>query len=174
MASASKASANARMSDAFKSEAGAFDLPSILVGVVVVGILTAGVLASIFGVIPFAQDKGAQQDLGAVVTAQGVYLAASTEQYGENVNTYAADLDRLAESGVDLIGDKVAEEGDIKMEGKVGNFVAVTESGSGKFFMVSGVDNTPKEIAGADINAAFEAAKIEAGYAAAPEDTPAG
>ncbi|WP_422758831.1 hypothetical protein [Paenarthrobacter sp. C1] len=37
---------------ALGAENDAFDLPSIMVGVVVVGILVAGVLASIFGVIP--------------------------------------------------------------------------------------------------------------------------
>lgn len=56
-------------------EAGAFDLPSILVGVVVVGVLVAGVLASIFGVIPFAQDNGAKQDLDSIRTAQGTMKA---------------------------------------------------------------------------------------------------
>lgn len=171
MVAASKASTNARMSDVFKSEAGAFDLPSILVGVVVVGILTAGVLASIFGVIPFAQDKGAQQDLGAVVTAQGVYLAASTEQYKENVNTYAADLDTLAADGVDLIGDKIAADAKIKMVGGVGDFAAAVESGSGKFFIVTGTDNAPREAEDATtIEEAFSAAKTEAGITAAPAD----
>lgn len=57
---------------AIRSQAGAFDLPSIITGVVVVGILAAGVLAAIFGVIPFAQDKAAQQDLDTVRTAEGV------------------------------------------------------------------------------------------------------
>lgn len=172
MVAASKASTNARMSDAFTNESGAFDLPSIITGVVVVGILTAGVLASIFGIIPFAQDKGAQQDLGSIVTAQGVYLAASTEQYGEKVNTYAADLDALAAEGVDLIGDKVAEKGDILMAGKVGDFVAVTESGSGKFYQVSGTDNSPQEIEAASLEAAFTAAKAAAGIVVAPPVLP--
>lgn len=57
---------------ALRSQTGAFDLPSILVGVVVVGILTAGVLAAVFGVIPFAQDNAAKQDLDSVRTAEGV------------------------------------------------------------------------------------------------------
>ncbi len=54
------------------NEAGAFDLPSILTGAVVVGVLTVGVLGSIFGVIPFAQDNSAKQDLSAIKTAEGV------------------------------------------------------------------------------------------------------
>lgn len=61
--------------DALRAEGGAFDLPSILVGVVVVGVLTAGVLASIFGVIPFSQNHSAKQDIGAVTSAQGVSKA---------------------------------------------------------------------------------------------------
>lgn len=61
--------------DAFRNEAGAFDLPSILIGVVVVGVLTAGVLATIFGIIPYTQDQGIRQDLSAVGTAQGVAKA---------------------------------------------------------------------------------------------------
>jgi hypothetical protein len=58
-----------------RSARGAFDLPSIIAGVVVVGILTAGVLAAIFGVIPFAQDNGAKQDLAAIRTAEGTARA---------------------------------------------------------------------------------------------------
>lgn len=61
-----------RIRRALRSASGAFDLPSIITGVVVVGILAAGVFAAIFGVIPFAQDHGARQDLSAVRTAEGV------------------------------------------------------------------------------------------------------
>jgi DNA-dependent RNA polymerase auxiliary subunit epsilon len=61
-----------RTRTALRSARGAFDLPSIITAVVVVGVLTAGVLAAIFGVIPFAQDNGAKQDLAAVRTAEGV------------------------------------------------------------------------------------------------------
>jgi alpha-tubulin suppressor-like RCC1 family protein len=76
-----------RIRRALRSARGAFDLPSILVGVVVVGILTAGVLAAVFAVIPFAQDNGAKQDLAAARTAEGVakakdgkYMAAGALQ----------------------------------------------------------------------------------------------
>lgn len=65
----------ARLRSILRSAAGAFDLPSIITGVVVVGVLTAGVLATIFGIIPFAQENGAKQDLAAVRTAEGVALA---------------------------------------------------------------------------------------------------
>lgn len=60
-----------------RNERGAFDLPSILIGVVVVAVLTAGVLAAVFGAIPFAQEEGAKQDLASVRTAEGTQLAQS-------------------------------------------------------------------------------------------------
>ncbi|MCC3299237.1 hypothetical protein LJ757_15715, partial [Arthrobacter sp. zg-Y453] len=58
-----------------KQSSGAFDLPSIMTGVIVVGILAAGVLAAIFGVIPYAQNNGAKQDLSSIRTAEGVAKA---------------------------------------------------------------------------------------------------
>jgi hypothetical protein len=54
-----------------RGQSGAFDLPSILVGVVTVGFLTVGILVAIFGVIPFAQDNAARQDLGATRPPKG-------------------------------------------------------------------------------------------------------
>jgi type II secretory pathway pseudopilin PulG len=130
---ASKSAAKVRVADAFKNEAGAFDLPSILVGVVVVGVLTAGVLASIFGVIPFAQDKGAQQDLGAITTAQGVYKAQITEglSYGENL---------LALQNADLVGDGITN---VVTAGIAGEWAAASKSNSGKFFVVTSKNTTP-------------------------------
>jgi alpha-tubulin suppressor-like RCC1 family protein/type II secretory pathway pseudopilin PulG len=65
----------ARSRRILRSSRGAFDLPSIIAGVVVVGILTAGVLAAVFGVIPFAQENAAKQDLAAIRTAEGVARA---------------------------------------------------------------------------------------------------
>jgi type II secretory pathway pseudopilin PulG len=141
---ASKSAANVRIADAFKNEAGAFDLPSILVGVVVVGVLTAGVLASIFGVIPFAQDKGAQQDLGAIVTAEGVYKAQS--------NGYT-DLDGLkatAPAGSGRAGDLVSDSLDATKisvkSSNVGVFAAATKSGSGKVFYLTDANTNAAQI----------------------------
>lgn len=56
-----------------------------------VGILTAGVLASVFGVIPFAQDLGAKQDLGSVRTAQAV-SKVNTGRFTDSAGLAAAQL----------------------------------------------------------------------------------
>ncbi|MET4144347.1 hypothetical protein [Arthrobacter sp. UYCo732] len=139
---ASKSAAKVRVADAFKNEAGAFDLPSILVGVVVVGVLTAGVLASIFGVIPFAQDKGAQQDLGAITTAQGVYKAQETEGV-----SYAADLGALQAKS--LVGQGITN---VATAGAAGEWAAASKSASGKFFTVTSKNTTPVDVTDVDID----------------------
>jgi type II secretory pathway pseudopilin PulG len=139
---ASKSAAKVRVADAFKNEAGAFDLPSILVGVVVVGVLTAGVLASIFGVIPFAQDKGAQQDLGAITTAQGVHKAQITEGA-----SYAGDLAKLQTEN--LVGQGITN---IAVAGTAGEWAAASKSNSGKFFAVTSKNTTPVDVSAVDID----------------------
>jgi type II secretory pathway pseudopilin PulG len=149
---ASNSAAKLRVADAFKNEAGAFDLPSILVGVVVVGVLTAGVLASIFGVIPFAQDKGAQQDLGAVVTAEGVFKA-QTNGYADLAGLQAP---APAGSGVagDLISDSVKNLSVIK-GASGGSFTAATKSGSGHIFYITDANTNPTDAGDATAIAAL-------------------
>lgn len=107
---------------ALGAEKGAFDLPSILVGVVVVGILVAGVLASIFGVIPFAQNKGAQQDLDAIRTAQGT-MKAKDGAFGNRA--------ALAGSGYVSLPDSAVVDSDGK------GFCASVTSQSGKKFRIT-------------------------------------
>jgi surface protein len=60
-----------------RSAAGAFDLTSVLVGAAVVAILVGGAAAVVFGVIPYAQDQAAKQDLDAVKTSQGITRVGS-------------------------------------------------------------------------------------------------
>jgi type II secretory pathway pseudopilin PulG len=133
---ASNSAAKLRVADAFKNEAGAFDLPSILVGVVVVGVLTAGVLASIFGVIPFAQDKGAQQDLGAITTAEGVYKAQTTEG-----KSYGADLAAL--QAANLVGAGITN---VAAAGDSDEWAAVSISKSGQVFAVTSKNTSPANV----------------------------
>ncbi|ACL42095.1 hypothetical protein Achl_4144 (plasmid) [Pseudarthrobacter chlorophenolicus A6] len=131
---ATKSAAKVRIADAFKNEDGAFDLPSILVGVVVVGILTAGVLASIFGVIPFAQDKAAQQDLGAVVTAEGTYKAQQSPiAYGTEAQLGTGNL---------LTADALTK---VVIESDGAHWAATATSGSGKTYLATDVAPTPIE-----------------------------
>lgn len=117
-------------------EGGAFDLPSILVGVVVVGVLTAGVLASIFGVIPFAQDTGAKQDLSAITTAQGVNMA--------NEGTYG-DFASLASNNLLPAGtDPLKTDAKVTANG----WGAAAKSPSGKVYLATNSATAPVDVTG--------------------------
>ncbi|GAA4034912.1 hypothetical protein GCM10023063_18960 [Arthrobacter methylotrophus] len=127
--------------------AGAFDLPSILVGVVVVGILTAGVLASIFGVIPFAQDNAAKQDAAAARTAEGV-AKTKDGRYMDTTDLIAAGY--LSQPAASAAGATPGDGGFERASSVVPNlhyaagvdaakgcFLVLSRSGSGAMFYIS-------------------------------------
>ena len=116
-----------------KHQSGAFDLPSILIGVAVVAILAVGVMAAVFGVIPWAQDRAAQQDLAAVSTAQGTAYA-----HGGSF----ADKAALIGAGWLGQGTPAALETRADPEGKC--YVAVTASKTGDRFIVSSGKPAPR------------------------------
>lgn len=116
-----------------RNESGAFDLPSILVGVVVVGILTAGILAAIFGVIPFAQDKSAQQDLDAIRNAEGVSKAQTS---------LFKTTGGLVDAG--LLPEQGKAAADVDAPGSC--YAAVAKSGSGKIFFTTSATPSAEEL----------------------------
>jgi type II secretory pathway pseudopilin PulG len=69
------------------AEHGVIDLASIMVGVIIVGILSAGIVATVFALIPFTQDKAAEQALSAVSTAESVQYSFSS---GDGAGIYAS------------------------------------------------------------------------------------
>jgi len=112
------------------TEDGAFDLPSIITGIVAVGILVAGVLATVFGAITFAQDNVTKQDLASIITAQGVSKAkdgAFTDQSGLLSSGYASSVPNSAV---------------IQSDG--GSFCASMTSGSGSRFRVTSEVHDPQ------------------------------
>lgn len=133
----------------FRNESGAFDLPSILVGVVVVGILTAGVLAAIFGVIPFAQDKGAQQDLDSIRTAEGV---AKAQKGG-----YKTSPELISEG---LIPGQGKAAADIDAGGTC--YAAVAKSGSGNFFFSTSITPSVKQLSDPSAVGCVSSAQVQA------------
>jgi Leucine-rich repeat (LRR) protein/type II secretory pathway pseudopilin PulG len=153
-----------KASAGLNNEAGAFDLPSILVGVTVVGVLTAGVLASVFGVIPYAQDAGAKQDLSAVRTAQGTAKA----QKGAFLNQSA-----LSGSGlVGNLGDRITVTSSSGAQ-----FCATATSQTGKIFSITESISEPVEDNFCDVwtipDPVLRAAVVAKLAAAAPGIAPA-
>ena len=118
-----------------KKQSGAFDLPSVLIGVAVVAILAIGVMATIFGIVPYAQNKAAEQNLSAVVTAQGTYYA----QYADTTSQYTnlAGLQAVELLGNDIKTDTVAVVGDQDQ------WAIATVSASGQAYIATNDKPTP-------------------------------
>lgn len=71
-----------------KTEGGAIDLASIMVGVLVIGIIGGVIAATVFAVIPWSQDQAASQALASVSTAESVQYSFSS---GQGTAAYATD-----------------------------------------------------------------------------------
>ena len=71
--------AKGNVKEAFKNEEGAIDLASIMVGIIVIGLIGGVIAATVFAVIPWAQDNAAKQQLDSVAAAQSAYIGLSTD-----------------------------------------------------------------------------------------------
>ena len=132
-----------RLHKTIKSEQGAIDLSSIMVGIVVIGLIGGVIAATVFSVIPWAQDKAAQQQLDSVAVAQAAYKAkasdpATAQAEGFIANSYA-DSANLASQGLLLEGDSYCT---IPRDG---GYIAFSQSASGKIFTISDQNTSPAE-----------------------------
>lgn len=64
----------------FKSSKAAIDLASIMVGVVVIGLIGGVIAATVFAVIPWAQDTAARKQVDEVSNAQNAFAGLSIAQ----------------------------------------------------------------------------------------------
>jgi type II secretory pathway pseudopilin PulG len=85
---AQKKVTHGNMSKAFKNEEGAIDLASIMVGIIVIGLIGGVIAATVFAVIPWAQDNAAKQQLDAVNTAQSAKAGLNDGKYSANLGTF--------------------------------------------------------------------------------------
>lgn len=74
--------------EVFVNDNGAIDLASIMVGIIVIGLIGAIIAATIFAVIPWAQDNAAKQQLDSVKAAEDAYRGLAEDsgisKYGNN------------------------------------------------------------------------------------------
>lgn len=76
----------------FINDEGAVDLASIMVGIIVIGIIGGVIAATIFAVVPWAQDNAAKASLSAVQQAENVYSgldASGNTAAGKAVSSFA-------------------------------------------------------------------------------------
>jgi hypothetical protein len=127
----SRKSSFSRAKRAFRNEEGAIDLASIMVGIIVIGLIGGVIAATVFAVIPWAQDNAAKQQLDAVVTAQSA-------KAGMNDGKYSTDLGSFLDTSSTKVGLR-SNNNDC--------YGAFVTSASGNNFYVSSAKTQPVKIA---------------------------
>jgi type II secretory pathway pseudopilin PulG len=129
-----------------RSSRAAIDLMSIMVGIIVIGIIGGVIAATVFAVIPWAQDNAAKQSLQAVKIAEDVYSGFKASPNGNSsaslvnsARTTVARADAKANYGTyqQLVEQKLLQEKDT-VGADVGAdkscYVAASLSETGKVF----------------------------------------
>lgn len=121
----------------WRNSYGAIDLVSIIAGIVIVGIIGSVVGATIFGVIPWVQDKAAKNALLSISQAESTYSGYNKTG---NSDTYLT-LDDLVANGYVMASNKA--------KATVNNmndcFVSVSLSDTGKVFWSDSYTNVIKQ-----------------------------
>lgn len=145
LATAKSRVSNGSIKEAFKNEDGAIDLASIMVGIIVIGIIGGVIAATVFAVIPWAQDNAAKGQLDTVATAESAYLGFTSET---GTAVYGSEADLLAPSTTTAPGSQgkalFTDSGATRAAGQVAivvtttagvsNYTAYSKSSSGKYF----------------------------------------
>ena len=120
--------------EAFKNEDGAIDLASIMVGIIVIGIIGGVIAATVFAVIPWAQDNAAKGVLDSVATAESAYLGfAEGKAYATETQLNApANINGAGTSP--LFTDSTVGSVAIVLDTTGVGYTAYTKSPTGKFF----------------------------------------
>jgi len=129
------------------AEHGVIDLASIMVGVIIVGILSAGIVATVFALIPFTQDKAAEQALSAVSTAESVqYSFSSGDGAGTFVELYGTDGLTTAGNAADEI--LLQDSKQIFVESDGVTYTAYSVSPTGNLYTIDNSGATAEFAAG--------------------------
>jgi type II secretory pathway pseudopilin PulG len=143
LANAKAKAARGNVKEAFKNEAGAIDLASIMVGIIVIGLIGGVIAATVFAVIPWAQNNAAKQQLDSVVSAQSAFLGLSADKAADaDRNKYGSKAE-LATAGL------LANVTDLNIKATKPaagpTYVAVVKSATGDYFSVT--DKATKPVA---------------------------
>jgi type II secretory pathway pseudopilin PulG len=139
---------NHNIKQAFKNEAGAIDLASIMVGIIVIGLIGGVIAATVFAVIPWAQDNAAKQQLDSAVTAQSAYLGLSADGpqanvSGSTINSYGTKANLASAGLLDSTAPISIVVG--KDAANAPHYGVVIKSASGGYFAVSDTKTKPTD-----------------------------
>jgi type II secretory pathway pseudopilin PulG len=135
LANAKAKAARGNVKEAFKNEAGAIDLASIMVGIIVIGLIGGVIAATVFAVIPWAQNNAAKQQLDSVVSAQSAFLGLSADKTADaDRNKYGTKAELATAGLLATVPDL-----NIKATKTAGTptYVAVVKSATGDYFKVT-------------------------------------
>ena len=158
LANAKAKVASGNVKEAFKNEAGAIDLASIMVGIIVIGLIGGVIAATVFAVIPWAQDNAAKQQLDSIAAAQSSYVGLSADKGdarfggGDASGTYALNKKVGGETGAGaVVAESLFDGGSAKVgvgywgSGNAAHYAAAAKSASGKTFYITDAKTQPTQ-----------------------------
>lgn len=130
----------------FKGESGAIDLASIMVGIIVIGLIGGVIAATVFAVIPWAQDNAAKQQLDSIVQAENAYFGLSAADpsplpVGHKTNVFGTSAE-LANANLLFPGPRycATTPSDSK------SYTGYSQSYSGNIFTVTDKNSKPVQL----------------------------
>jgi type II secretory pathway pseudopilin PulG len=155
LANAKNKATSGSVKAAFTNEDGAIDLASIMVGIIVIGLIGGVIAATVFAVIPWAQDNAAKQQLDSVASAESAYIGLSTDggaqqNFASLGNKTAGDGKLTSPDGANTLfdGSGLGANVAVVANGTAGNnahYGAAVKSASGKVFYITDRKTQPTQ-----------------------------
>lgn len=161
-----------KISHVFRNEDGAIDLASIMVGVIVIGLIGGVTAATVFAVIPWAQDNAAKQQLDSLVSAENAYMGLSSASPSPLPLGYVANS---FGNSAELAAAKLMGTGPnycviTPADGK--SYTAYSKSASSKVFQVTDKNTKAEPFAGSVPDPLPADCQFLAGVTSTPTPTP--
>jgi hypothetical protein len=152
-----------KLHQVLKSSRAAIDLASIMVGIIVIGLIGSVIAATVFAVIPWAQNNAAKQQLDSVVSAESSYRGLSADKDTNLQNAASSPTSQSDPNQVVLNSTFTGSAGLAKnnlltlntnglycviatADGK--DYHAYSKSGSGQWFYATSGKTQPSEYTG--------------------------
>jgi surface protein len=150
-----------------KSSRAAIDLASIMVGIIVIGLIGGVISATVFAVIPWAQDNAAKQQLDPIASAESAYRGLSTSKDASLQDSLSsapagtADPNQVVLNSTFTGSAGLAKNSLLSLsptgtycviattDGK--DYHAYSKSGSGKWFYATSSKTQPSEYTGGNV-----------------------
>lgn len=125
-----------------RSSRAAIDLASIMVGVIIIGLIGGVIAATVFVVIPWAQDNAAKQQIESIHTAENALYGLSSDTQVELQGGAAASS--FGDSSILQANSLLQKNANycVRQTENGKNYIAYSKSGSGKVFTASNSNKT--------------------------------